>query len=465
MKRAVCLATVAAVGAVLVGCGGGGESDELTRLSGVVTDAEGKPVAGASVSCSGRSTVSLTNGTFALTGVRSGIQKVTASITIAGRRWSGETRVDIARSARNTTVNVMVSDERDQATLRGYVIDAAGFALAGAKVFVAGPHASTLGIAEADGSYEIRRLPGGYEYTVTCSLAGYLNDTKTIRLTSGSTGNLSFALTPTSVYATIPAPTGVASQSWTIADTITRSAGGRPGYVEWLQRQYRARRNLPIAPRAVRSDALGTSRATPSGSLIEVDLFWNYREWDDLFGFAVKRGTSRPPAAVTAILRDPLAVAFFDVDSSLTPDVTYYYTVHALDTIGFPDRGVIGPASDVVWAIPLEPMAATSPAQGSSVVGDPLFRWTAVYGATTYQVVVWDRFPDLQNADDPRGAAPLWPADLSNPGASKVSAPQTSLRYSGPLLQPNRTYYWLVIAADDGEYSLSVSPLMKFVAR
>jgi len=253
--------------------------------------------------------------------------------------------------------------------------------------------------------------------------------------------------------------------AWTISGTVTRSASSRPAYVEWLQRHYRVRKGLPANPRTVWNTAAETSRATPQGSAIEVDLFWKYQYWDDLMGYAIKRGTSSPPGVVTAVLRDPLAEAFLDVDPLLTPDVTYYYTVHRLDTIGFPATGRLGPGSDVVSATPLEPIVATAPGQGELVSGDPLFRWTSVYGASTYQVVVWDRFPDLQNGDDPAGAAPLWPADLNNPGASKVSAPTTSLRYSGPYLQAGRTYYWLVIAADDGEYALSVSKIMKFTAR
>ncbi len=449
---------------LLWGCGGGG-SDPATRLTGVVTDVDGKPVAGASVSCSGRSTVSLSNGTFALANLPSGIRTVSASVTIEGRRYSGETRVDLSAGEKNRSVNVVVSDERYQARLTGVVIDAGGYALEGAKVFVQGPWGSTLGVTGSDGVYDIRRLTPGVTYEVTCSLAGYMNDTKTIHLAANEVANLSFALPYGSDQGAIPAPQNPAAQAWTIADTVTRSPGGRPAYLQWLQRVYRQRRGLPLAPRTGDPVSTSAGRATPAGSVIEVDLFWDYRSWDDLFGYAVKRGTSSPPSATTAVLRDPLASSFFDVDPVLTPDTVYYYTVHCLDTVAFPSRGIVGPASDVVSANPLQPILATAPAQGDAVTGDPIFRWTGVYGAATYQVVVWDRFPDLQNPDDPHGAVPLWPADFNNPGASKVQAPQTSLQYQGPYLQAGRTYYWVVVAADSGEYALSVSRIMRFVAR
>lgn len=451
---------------VILGAGGcgGGAGDPATHVSGVVTDVDGKPVAGAAVSCSGQSTTSLSNGAFELAGIRRGIQTVSATITINGHRWSGETKVDIAQGEKNRSVNVIVSDDRYHARLTGVVIDPAGFALPGAKIFVGGPWGSTLGIAASDGTYEIRRLTPGVTYTVTCSLAGYVNQTRTVHLSANEVGTLSFALAYGADQGPIPPPTDVVAMAWTVADSVTRSPD-RAAYLKWLQRFYRKRKGLPQNPRAAQAERTSPSRATPVGSLIEIDLFWKYAHYDDLMGYAVKRGTTSPPSVVTAVLRDPLAEAFLDIDGSLTPDTTYYYTVHSLDTIGFPAQGRIGQASDVASANPLEPVQAVTPGQGDVVTGDPTFRWTGVYGAATYQVVVWDAFPDLQNPNDPDGIVPLWPADLNNPGASKVNAPQTSLRYSGPYLQSGRTYYWLVIAADTGEYALSVSRIMKFVAR
>ncbi len=446
----------------LSGCGGG--ADPNTSLTGVVTDVDGKPVAGARVTVAGGAATSLSNGTFVIHGVATGLKTVGATISIQGRNWSGETVVDIVPEEKNRSVNIMVSDNRFHASLSGTVIDPGGYALEGAKVFVGGPWGSTMAVTDSAGYYEVRKLTPGVTYTVSCSLAGYVNDERTVSLSANENRSLSFALGDGSYQGTIPAPQNPAAQAWTIADTVTRAASPK-GYVEFLKRTYRARRNLPLTPRAVSATNAARTRVTPDGSVIEVDLFWDYRAWDDLFGYAIKRGQSSNPSAVTAVLRDPLASAFFDADDRLTPDVTYYYTIHCLDTIGFPADGRVGPAGDTVSATPLQPIATTAPGQGDAVLGDPVFRWTPVFGAKTYQVVVWSRFPDLQNANDPQGALPLWPADINNPGASKVTAPTTSLTYSGPYLQSGHTYYWVVIAADNGEYSLSVSPIAKFVAR
>lgn len=453
----------AVFGAILTGCGGG--SVPGTDLAGLVTDVDGKPVAGARVTTSTQSTTSMTNGSFTLTGLPQGNRMVSASISIQGRTWNGETMVDIAGGEKNRSVNIVISDARYQARLRGYVVGPGGFGLEGAKVFIGGPWGSTLAVSGSDGAYEARRLTPGVTYTVTCSLAGYLNDTRTVHLAANDVRDLTFALTHGSASGPIPAPEDPAAQAWTIADAITRSPGNDQGYLEWLKRQYRKRRGLPAAPTRSKIAPTHGSRATPVGSLIEVDLFWDYREWEDLLGYAIKRGTSNPPSFTTAVLRDPLAASFFDMDSTLTPDVVYYYTIHSLDTITFPMNGTLGPASEVVLAQPLGPIQATAPARDDLVVGDPRFMWTGVTGAKHYQVIVWDRFPDLQNSDDPAGAAPIWPYDLGNPGDSRVTAPQTSLRYNGPYLQPGKTYYWLVVASDDGEYAVSVSHLMKFNAR
>jgi hypothetical protein len=449
----------AAVVAAISGCGGGA-SDPNTALTGVVTDIDGKPVAGATVSVSGGSTTSLSNGTFVMPRVATGYRTVAASITIQGRRWSGETVVDIVRDERNRSVNVVVSDDRYHARLVGAVIGPDGFAVEGAKVFVNGPWGSTMGVADAAGAYEIRKLTPGVAYTVACSLAGYVNDERSVTLSSNESRSLSFALDDGTFGGTIPAPQNAAAQAWTLSSSITRAPETNAGYVSWLKRAYRARRGLPGAPRTVAS-----SRATPAGSVIEVDLFWDYRSWDDLFGYAIKRGLSANPTFVTAVLRDPLASAYFDADTVLTPNTTYHYTLHCLDTIGFATDGRVGPASDNVTARPLEPMKTVGPSQDALVSGDPLFQWEPVAGANAYQIIVWGRFPDLQNASDPDGIEPIWPADINNPGASRVSASQTSLRYSGPYLQAGKTYYWTVVASDAGEYSLSVASIRKFHGR
>jgi len=446
----------------LAGCGSGASNPGV--VAGVVTDVEGSSVAGARVRVGSISTTSLSNGTFRLTGISAGVQRVHADITIRGRAWSGETLVDVVGREHNRSVNVVVSETAVQGSIGGTVIDAGGFPIPGAKVFVGGPWGSILAITDAFGVYEALRVPAGYRYTVTCSVPGFLNETRTdILVTSGMMTAVSFALQPASSQGAMPGPSDLSAQAWTVAASVSRAADGRPrGVYEWLKRQYRLRKGLPEGPVASAVQRLGGGRVTPAGSVVEIDLFWTYASYNDLFGYVVRRGTSPSGLADTALLRDPLARVFFDVDSALTPDRTYYYTVHRVDTVDFPARGTVGPASDTASAQPLQPIVAESPSQGASVSGDPLLVWSRVPGAADYQVYVWDRFPDLQSDTDPDGAVPIWgPGDAG----SLVAVPATEVRYAGPALTPGRTYYWLVVAADSGGDNLSASQIARFTAR
>lgn len=455
---------MAAAGAAvaLAGCGGGGTPGRT--LTGVVTDVDGKAVAGAYLSLGSARATSLSNGTFVLNGVSSGYQTVVATITIQGNRWSGETGVDVVPDEQNRSVNVVVSQESTQGALAGSVIGPSGYGLEGAKVFIGGPVSSTIAFTDADGNYVARRLTSGTTYTVTASLAGYVNDTRSVHIDANQTTAASFALASSSAQGPIPAPQNVQAQAWTIASSISRSSSKGTVY-DWLKRVYRKKKGLPLTASMRNVQWKTATRATPAGSVMEIDLFWDYASYTDLLGYLIRRGTSSSSLGDLAVARDPLTAAFFDVDSGLTQDVTYYYTVHSLDTIGFPNDGTVGPASSTVSASPLGPIRATSPAQGAQVSGDPLFQWTAVTGASTYQIYVWDRFPDLQNSSDPDGVSPIWPADTSNPGASLVSAPQTQQGYAGPTLQSGHTYYWLVLASDASGSALSASQVAKLVAR
>lgn len=444
----------------LAGCGGGG--GRSANLAGIVSDIDGSAVAGAHVSVAGKSTTSLSNGTFALNGIRDGIQTVHADLTINGHRWSGDTAVDVATSEQNRSVNVVVSDERFQGGIGGRVLDQSGFGIQGAKVFVGGPISSTLAITDRDGYYEVGRLSPSVTYTVTASLAGFVNETRTVHVDPNLVSAASFVLTLGNSQGAIPAPANVVAQAWTVNDTVTRADSRTRSAYELLKRIYRRKHGLSDAPQARNIERRGqASRSWPLGSVIEVDLFWDFASFEDLFGYAIKRATSQAglssPGAVTAVARDPLTRVFFDADPFLTADTTYYYTVHRLDTIDFPAIGTIGPPSAVVNSTPLGPERALSPSQGAQVPGDPVFQWSSVGRAGSYTVYVWDHFPDLNSNTDPNGAAPIW--------TGSVNAPQTSLTYGGPVLQSGHTYYWMAVASSPGDAELSASEIRKFVAQ
>jgi len=447
------------------GCGGGGRSRPPGDLAGLVTDVDGQAVAGATVSAAGRSTTTASNGSFRLQDLPDGYVRVVAEASIRGRRWSGESLVDLIGAEQNRSLNLVISEETLQGAIEGTVISNAGFAIEGAKVFVGGPLGSTLAVTDRNGLYRAPRLTPGVTYTVTASLAGYVNHTKSVHVSAGSVTAASFTLDRGDPMGAIPGPDGLTTQAWTVAAEVTRAASPERSVYEWLKRLHRRRKGLPDGPLARQVELKRPTRATPAGSLVEADLFWTYASYEDLFGYLIRRGVSAGSLEDTAVLRDPLTRAFFDLDPALTPGIRYFYAVHRLDTIDFPARGTVGSASNVASATPLAPIRTVAPAQGASVGGEPLLSWTAVAAADTYQIYVWDRFPDLQNSNDPSGVSPVWPADPNAPGSSLVKAPGTSQRYEGPALTAGRTYYWFVVASNADGSALSVTPIRKFTVR
>lgn len=467
-RLGVGVAALCSAALLLSGCGGGGAGSGPGRVAGVVTDIDGQSVAGARVTVDGRQTTSLSNGTFVVNGVRDGLRTILAEITINGRRWSGETGADVIARESNRSYNVVVSDERRQGGIEGRVLHPSGGTFAGARVFLRGPWGSSVAVTRSDGRYEFRKLTGGVTYTLTASFPGLINDTKQVAVVANQIAEVSFALGPGGGAGTLPAPTGLDAQAWTIADEIRRSEPRTRAIHDWLKAQVRRSKGISVRPNVQQVERLD-GRVTPSGSVIEVDLYWDFVRYNDLYGYLIRRGTQPGILRDTAILRDPLGEYFFDVDSALTPDTTYYYTVHRLDTQLFPANGTVGPASTQARANPFEPIYPVSPGQAALVGFNPRLEWTPVSGAVSYQVIVWDGFPDLQNANDPDGIAPYWPQDLGNPGASLVDAPSTSVVYSGPPLRSGRTYYWLVVARDarlsSNSFTFSVTELRKFTVR
>ncbi len=439
---------------LITGCGSGGRI--LANLAGVVTDVDGSAVAGARVAVGSRATTSLSNGSFQISDVGDGFRLVKADIDIRGQHWSGETMVDLSGGEQNRNTNIVVSDDRFQGAIAGSVIAPTGFGLARAKVFIGGPVSSTLALTDDFGNYQALKLTPGTTYTVTASLAGFVNDTRQVHVDAGLTTAASFALQTGSSQGSIPAPQNVVTQAWTVADSVSRSGSSEKGLFDWLKRLYRQKKGLRDGPQARTIDRKSIGRAF-TGSVIEVDLFWDYQSFDDFFGYAVERGTTQNNLAVVAVARDPLTRVFFDLDSALLSDVPYYYSVHRLDTIDFPATGAIGPGSAVVSSNPLQSVHTLNPGPNATVSGDPLFQWTAVNGAARYQIYLFDRFPDLQSSTDPNGVVSIWQG-----GSSLVQAPQTSQQYNGPALQSGHTYYWLVVASDTNDTAFSATVISKF---
>jgi hypothetical protein len=493
--------------ACLAGCGGGGGSHpsgnpnpmgSRSLVSGTVTDANGSPIVGATVTLNGQTTMSTQFGTYAIpnvavpAGQSSLVGTVQATKTIAGRPWSGQNMVEVLSNEPDTSnVQIVMSPSAQQNAITGTVTDTAGHVLRGARVFASiGPFTGTTGAqsfsnlssigatTDQNGAYTLAQLPPDTAYTVTASFAGFVNQTfSNIAVNPPPAGPTvqPFQLATSATSATPPAVTGMFALAITTPSNPNRAAGaasqgaGINALKAWIyakkgvrQRHLANASRVTLTPRATRS--------TPAGSIIEADLFWDYVNINNLFGYEVAQATrlSPPDFVSIALVRDPLADRFSDVDPGLTPDTTYYYAVARLDTINFPNGNTTageGASGDTVAIEPLGPISLVSPQSGATTTAAPALSWTAVNRANFYQVLVYDRYPDLQSdTDTQNGVQPIWPADAHSPGASLVSAPATTVQYQGPPLISGHTYYWAVLAQDATGSAFSASPIQAFIA-
>jgi hypothetical protein len=109
---------------------------------------------------------------------------------------------------------------------------------------------------------------------------------------------------------------------------------------------------------------------------------------------------------------------------------------------------------------PLARVSGLSPVDASLVTGAPTNSWQAVPRAQRYQVLVLSQPPDVS---DTVRMPLVWPP-ANNLAAAQTGTPQ--LVYGGPMLQSGATYYWLVLASDQPDFTmaqaLSASQIQSF---
>ncbi len=442
------------------------------------------PVVGAMIRFGSQTAASTQYGSYIIpnvvvpAGQTSLVSTVVATATIKGVAYSGQNQVEVLSSDPIThDVQIVLSPTNTQGSIIGVVVDQTGNRLAEARVFAnVGPFAPSGAPAQqyfnnlasfntttrSDGGFTLPSLPPGNSYTISASRVGLINQTlSNISVLPSSSTQVTLTLTTSSGTSTVPAPDGLAATTITAPLNPTRAAGDTAGFMNVISQIVLKKRALLAHHSAAAQKIVlhrSLTRDTPSGSLIETDLFWDYQQLDNLYGYDIVRATTISPANFVSIatLRDPLADRFADNDSLLTPDHLYYYSISRLDTINFPSNGggISPPVQPPVTVQPLGPQSLVSPASASVTSATPTFRWNTVNRATLYKVLVYDQFPALQSDTDPNGVAPVWNADFSS----------TSGIYAGPALVSGHTYFWAVLAQDSVASAFSVSPLQTFVA-
>lgn len=439
------------VAGILAGCGG---DTKVGVVSGTITDIEGDPVADAEVFAANAvnsRTRSLHNGTYYLTNVPDRFTIIRARAVINGIEYTGQNIAQVFENEQSKNVNIMIAPASRQGTVEGFVRDALGRGIEGARVFAGGALSSALAVTDRRGFYRIAGLPAGYEYPIVASAPDYENDKRTVSIVAGETALVSFTLND-SRNRPVQTPFNLSATAWTMPRvlTATRSAPRE-------RDAYNAIRALfddkPRPRRTVASRAVGDY-------WIEIDLSWDYEEQLSLLGYGIYRGRTIDELNRNAIafLRDPLADFFADLDPALQPNVTYYYEMVALNTDYLNDLpGTVSGRSNRVSARPFTPIAITRPFP-NEIVDGLILQWTPVPNADYYLVLIYDRFPDYK-------VAPYFPADLNNPGAAKVFAPATALVYTGPPLVSGRTYYAVVLAFTNDRSTRAISQIVPFQAR
>jgi len=439
------------VAGILAGCGG---DTKVGVVSGTITDIEGDPVADAEVFAANAvnsRTRSLHNGTYYLTNVPDRFTIIRARAVIGGKEYTGQNVAQVFESEQSKNVNIMIAPADRQGAVEGFVRDALGRGIEGARVFAGGELSSALAVTDRRGFYRIAGLPAGYEYPIVASAPDYENDKRTVSIVARETALVSFTLND-SRNRPVQAPINLSATAWTMPRvlTATRSAPRERDAYNAIRALFD---NKPRPRRTVASRAVGDY-------WIEIDLSWDYEEQLSLLGYGIYRGRTIDELNRNAIafLRDPLANFFADLDPALQPNVTYFYEMVALNTDYLNDLpGTVSGRSNRVSARPFTPIAITRPFP-NEIVDGLILQWTPVPNADYYLVLIYDRFPDYR-------VAPYFPADLSNPGAAKVFAPATALVYTGPPLVSGRTYYAVVLAFTNDRSTRAISQIVPFQAR
>lgn len=414
------------------GCGGGG-SATLGQLAGVITDLNGGVVRNARVWVGSQTTQSNSSGAYILEGVKEGEQTVKAEVIQDGIRYVGQNVANVFPNERSKSVNVVVVNENQRASVRGTVRDRQGRGLVNARVFAFGNAlSSSVAITDATGTYTLESLQAGLDYEIVGSARGYNSDTLFANLSANEQRTLNFTLDDGTNPGFGP-PQNLEAVIWTSPRIATRSPGNREAY-DAIKKLFDPRR-----PQMVRTRDAG------GGSPIETDLYWDPIVSDSLLGYGVYRGTSAfGSVAAIDFLRDPLTFFFADADDRLQEGVAYYYEITALGTL-YPDV----PGSE----------SAPSNRYGVTPLGDlellpvgfgPRFQWVHARNATSYIVYLFDRYPGLD-------VDPIW----SNEGTRTSN---NFVDYTGPGLQSGRRYYFVVLGLANDDDSRTISPIGDFVA-
>lgn len=469
------------------GGGGGNNTVFFSTVTGRVTDPDGAPLVGATVTIDGLSAQTTQFGNYRLPNVQipvgqvSRVLVVNARCNVNGVNWVGSNVIEIFRTnAVASNAQLVVGDPATLGEVHGTVQETDGTPIGGASIYasIEIPPANAgdpirwanlgafLAVSNNNGAYVLPDLPANAHWYIVASYPGRLNSTqRNMVVGAGASSSLNFTLSRSSGSSTVPVANSLFSLSLTYPDSPTRATGNDVSAIRQYLLKKRGFDKYHIAKQSVTAASKGTRLIT--GSHIENIVTWDFAALNNLYGYVVLRSVNvDSDFKPYSVLQDALADRFSDSDAILTPDLSYYYSVSRLDTINFPSNGAEGdPVIPPTVCSPLQPISLTGPASGATVA-NPVFSWGSVNRASLYQILVYDRFPTLQSSSDvTNGVSPIWPQNPDQPGTSLVPAGRISQAYQGPALISGRRYYWVVIASDTTGSAYTISPISSFIAQ
>ena len=432
---------------VLVGCGGGGGGNDGARtgrgeVTGIVFDADGQPVRGATVTAGDRSTTTNEAGGYVLTGVRAEDFNVRARASFGGLVLRGTTLGRIYRDESTPSVNIAVYPEGVLTSLTGQIRDSQGRVLSGVRVVArpteGGILSSAVALTDRNGFYELQDLAVEFEYQIAASARGIGDDSvlKTIPADPRNDDRIQDLVLRAVTTASPLAPTGVFARAYTtlLIDTQSRGPGDakRAAAIEGVKRLRHPRRGVKVA-----------TRDTDAGNPISVDLTWDDYDLNPAVrptGFIVYRNQV-PTTDNGFLLLDPLASLFSDADVDLVPNVGYTYTLKALSTGHGLDTNVgRSELSAAATTTPLTELILDAPSNGT-------LSWQGVAGASNYTVYVYREYPTVNTAGNV---------------ATTLTTSGNAVTVNG--LVRGTTYSYLVVGARADDTAETYSEIGTFVA-
>lgn len=432
---------------LLAGCGGGGGGDHERasgngEVTGLVVDASGNPVRGATVYSSDgayRQTLSDSAGSYVLGGLPDADLNIRASITVGGVEYRG---VNLGRVFRNgdgayestPNVNITVYPRNQLVSLFGFVADSSGHALANVRVSARPAdgkvQSSASTVTGRDGTYQIDGLAQNVSYRVVASAQGFVDDSATLTIPSSPSNDESRQdFTLKNVTSAAPeAPTGVFAIAFTTPFQATTRSASKAAVYDAIQKM-----RYPRLAKLTATKAKVKARDTSIGDPISIDVTWDEYPTNPTVrptGFIVYRNDPTPTLQDGFLLEDPLAVLFSDSDANLVPNTAYTYNVVAAST-GFSDTSSVGRSalSSPATATPLDSLVLNA-ANGRTL------SWNGVSGATTYTVYVYANYPALTSA-----------SNVVYQGTTNSN----SLTVPASSLTTGQSYYYLVVGSRTGD--------------